>query len=65
MYICKVVYCLFLVEGMCFTLVGMYDTPVHTAVAEGDSLDDMYNKVKNVIHEQSGNYIWVPSADSL
>ncbi len=31
------------------------------AVVEGDSVTDIYTRVKNVIHEQSGNYIWVPS----
>ena len=34
-----------------------------TAVVEGNSLNDIYDKVKNVIHEQSGNYIWVPASD--
>ena len=37
----------------------------HTAVVDGDSLNDIYTKVKNVIHEQSGNYIWVPSNEPL
>lgn len=36
-----------------------------TAVVEADSLAEIYDKVKSVIHEQSGNYIWVPSTDSL
>jgi guanylate kinase/C-terminal processing protease CtpA/Prc len=36
-----------------------------TAVVDGDSLDGIYDKVKAVIHEQSGNYIWVPSTDTL
>lgn len=36
-----------------------------TAVVEGSSLDDIYIKVKNVIHEQSGNYIWVPSTENI
>lgn len=36
-----------------------------TAVVEGGSLADIYEKVKAVIHEQSGNYIWVPSSDTL
>lgn len=35
------------------------------AIVEGDSLNDIYTKVKNVIHEQSGNYIWVPSNETL
>jgi len=36
-----------------------------TAVVEGDSLEDIYNRAKDVIHEQSGNYIWVPSNEPL
>ena len=35
------------------------------AIVEGDSQSDIYNKVKNIIHEQSGNYIWVPSNEPL
>ena len=36
-----------------------------SAIVEGDSQSDIYSKVKNVIHEQSGNYIWVPSNGTL
>lgn len=36
-----------------------------TAVVEGDSLADIYERVKGVIHEQSGNFIWVPSTNTL
>ena len=39
--------------------------PSLAAVMEGDSLAMIYERVKNVIHEQSGNYIWVPSTDSF
>ena len=35
------------------------------AVVDGDSLQDIYSKVKNVIHEQSGNHMWVPSSESI
>lgn len=35
------------------------------AIVEGNSQSDVYGKVKNVIHEQSGNYIWVPSNENL
>ena len=45
--------------------VSCYASASSAAVVEGDSLDDLYNKVKAVIHEQSGNYIWVPSTDTL
>ncbi|XP_064393850.1 disks large 1 tumor suppressor protein-like [Halichondria panicea] len=36
-----------------------------TAVVEGDSVEDIYTKVKNVIHEQSGSFIWVPSSENI
>ncbi|XP_065889304.1 disks large homolog 1-like isoform X2 [Dysidea avara] len=36
-----------------------------TAVVDGDSLQDIYSKVKNVIHEQSGNHMWVPSSENI
>lgn len=35
------------------------------AIVDGDSLTEIYSKVKNVVHEQSGNLIWVPSNDTL
>jgi len=42
-----------------------YDDLYITAIVEGDSLSDVYSKVKSVIHEQSGNFIWVPSSENL
>uniref|UniRef100_A0A3B3VVF2 Discs large MAGUK scaffold protein 4 n=1 Tax=Poecilia latipinna TaxID=48699 RepID=A0A3B3VVF2_9TELE len=36
-----------------------------TAVAQGDSFDEVYLQVKLVIEEQSGPYIWVPAQDRL
>ncbi|XP_014830674.1 PREDICTED: disks large homolog 4-like isoform X1 [Poecilia mexicana] len=36
-----------------------------TAVAQGDSFDEVYLQVKLVIEEQSGPYIWVPARDRL
>jgi hypothetical protein len=47
---------MFLKSTFCFVVV---------AIVEGDSQSDVYSKVKEVIYEQSGNYIWVPSNDSL
>ena len=35
------------------------------AIVDGDSLQDVYAKVKNVIHEQSGNHMWVPSSENI
>ncbi|MEQ2270219.1 Disks large 4 [Xenotaenia resolanae] len=36
-----------------------------TAIAQGDSFDEVYHQVKLVIEEQSGPYIWVPARDRL
>ncbi|XP_046396619.1 disks large 1 tumor suppressor protein isoform X3 [Ischnura elegans] len=36
-----------------------------TAVVQGDTPEEIYTKVKEVIHEQSGPNIWVPSKDRL
>lgn len=34
-----------------------------TAVVEGSSLQDLYSKVEQVIRDQSGNFIWIPTSD--
>ncbi|XP_037919256.1 disks large 1 tumor suppressor protein isoform X3 [Hermetia illucens] len=36
-----------------------------TAVVQGDTIEEVYNKVKQVIWSQSGPIIWVPSKESL
>ncbi|XP_061581502.1 disks large homolog 3 isoform X5 [Cololabis saira] len=36
-----------------------------TAIVQGDSLDELYNKIKLIIEEQSGPYIWIPSTEKL
>lgn len=36
-----------------------------TAVVQGDTPEEIYNKVKEVISEQAGPTIWVPSKDPL
>ncbi|XP_037389448.1 disks large homolog 4 isoform X1 [Pygocentrus nattereri] len=36
-----------------------------TAVVEGDSFEEVYHKVKSVIEEQSGPYIWIPTRERL
>ena len=38
---------------------------LYTAIVDGDSLTEIYSKVKNVVHEQSGNLIWVPSNETI
>ncbi|XP_051567692.1 disks large homolog 1-like isoform X6 [Myxocyprinus asiaticus] len=36
-----------------------------TAIVQGDTLEEIYNQVKQVIEEQSGPYIWVPAKEKL
>ncbi|XP_014723605.1 disks large homolog 1 isoform X7 [Equus asinus] len=36
-----------------------------TAIVQGDTLEDIYNQVKQIIEEQSGPYIWVPAKEKL
>ncbi|XP_075412358.1 disks large homolog 1 isoform X4 [Tenrec ecaudatus] len=36
-----------------------------TAIVQGDTLEDIYNHVKQIIDEQSGPYIWVPAKEKL
>lgn len=39
-------------------------TPL-TAIVEGDSFEEIYHKVKRVIEDLSGPYIWVPARERL
>ncbi len=34
-------------------------------IVEGDSFEEVYHKVKTVIEEQSGPYIWIPTRERL
>ncbi|XP_073726305.1 disks large homolog 1 isoform X18 [Misgurnus anguillicaudatus] len=36
-----------------------------TAIVQGDTLEEIYNQVKQIIEEQSGPYIWVPAKEKL
>ncbi|XP_041500927.1 disks large homolog 3-like isoform X2 [Microtus oregoni] len=36
-----------------------------TAIVQGDSLEEIYNKIKQIIEDQSVHYIWVPSPEKL
>ena len=40
-------------------------TAYFTAIVEGDSIDSIYEKVKQVICESSGKNIWVPSNENF
>ncbi|XP_038672335.1 disks large homolog 1 isoform X10 [Scyliorhinus canicula] len=36
-----------------------------TSIVQGDLLEEIYNQVKQIIEEQSGPYIWVPTKEKL
>ncbi|KAM6299947.1 disks large homolog 3 isoform 6-T6 [Aegotheles albertisi] len=36
-----------------------------TAIVQGDSLEEIYSKIKQIIEDQSGHYIWIPSSEKL
>jgi len=36
-----------------------------TAMVQGDTPEEIYERVKDVIEEQSGDTIWVPSKEKL
>ncbi|KAM4772702.1 disks large homolog 1 isoform 21-T21 [Rhinophrynus dorsalis] len=36
-----------------------------TAIVQGDTLEEIYNQVKQIIEDQSGTYIWVPAKEKL
>lgn len=43
-----------------------FAVPSHrAALVQGDTIEEIYSKVKNVIWSQSGPTIWVPSKESL
>ncbi|XP_053088068.1 disks large homolog 1 isoform X10 [Pangasianodon hypophthalmus] len=36
-----------------------------TSIVQGDTLEEIYNQVKQIIEDQSGPYIWVPAKEKL
>jgi len=36
-----------------------------SAIITGDTADEVYANVKDVIHDQSGPVVWIPSSDQL
>ncbi|XP_009872882.1 PREDICTED: disks large homolog 3 isoform X2 [Apaloderma vittatum] len=36
-----------------------------TAIVQGDSLEEIYSRIKQIIEDHSGHYIWVPSPEKL
>lgn len=41
------------------------NTKPFSAVVQGDTIEEIYTKVKNVVWAQSGPTIWVPSKENL
>ena len=35
------------------------------AIVEGDTYNELYDRVRSVISNNSANYIWIPSKDKL
>lgn len=35
------------------------------AIVQGDSLEEIYEQVKQVIEDHSGSFIWIPSKEKL
>lgn len=40
-------------------------TFLFVAIVQGDTLEEIYNHVKQIIEEQSGSYIWIPAKEKL
>ncbi|KAM9849038.1 discs large homolog 1-like protein [Aulostomus maculatus] len=40
-------------------------TEYFTAIVQGSSLEEVYSQVKQIIEEQSGPYIWIPTKERL
>lgn len=38
---------------------------VSAAIVQGDTLEEIYDQVKQIIEEQSGPFIWVQSKEKL
>lgn len=38
---------------------------IPSAIVQGDTLEEIYNQVKQIIEEQSGPFIWVPFKEKL
>lgn len=43
----------------------LIDLLLFSAVVQGDTIEDIYSKVKNIVWAQSGPTIWVPSTENL
>ena len=50
-------------EGLLWTIMIILFS--FSAIVQGDSLEEIYNKIKQIIEDQSGHYIWVPSPEKL
>ena len=50
-------------EGLLWTIIIILFS--FSAIVQGDLLEEIYNKIKQIIEDQSGHYIWVPSPEKL
>jgi len=48
----------------CIILIDV-DLIFLAAIVQGDTLEEIYNQVKQIIEEQSGPVIWVPVKEKL
>lgn len=52
----------------CFSVgskMGLYKFWIIVAIVSGDTADDVYANVKDVIQDQSGPIVWIPTPDRL
>lgn len=42
-----------------------FSVSLPAAIVQGSSLEEVYSQVKQIIEEQSGPYIWVPTKERL
>lgn len=61
-------------EQLCWEHLGFCTQPkgwlliatlCFAAIVQGDTLEEIYNQVKQIIEEQSGPYIWVPAKEKF
>lgn len=45
--------------------MGLYKFWIIVAIVSGDTADDVYANVKDVIQDQSGPIVWIPTPDRL
>ena len=51
-----------LCKGSSWILISVY---LPAGIVHGSTLEEVYSQVKQIIEEQSGPYIWVPTKERL